>query len=205
MNAFDYSTLDLFHERLCLDFTNTAGEHGDPNDNHLKSYADLVSWSQYEGVLNEDEARNLLVEAARHPAEAEAIFQQAFALREAMYRIFSAVAAGDQADAADLDIFNKGLSEALVHLRVVPETEGFAWGWAGSDNDLERMLWPVVWSASELMMSDDLKYVRECGGNDCDWLFLDTSRNHSRRWCSMETCGNRAKARRHYERTKIGE
>jgi predicted RNA-binding Zn ribbon-like protein len=202
MNVFDYSTLDLFHERLCLDFTNTAGRHGSPADNHLNSYADLVSWSRYENVFTEDEARKLLIEAAHQPAEAEATFQKAFALREALYRIFSAVGAGNEVDTADLNIFNQELSQALVHLRVAAQANEFAWEWADADSNLGQMLWPVVWSASELMMSDDLKYVRECGGSDCDWLFLDTSRNHSRRWCSMETCGNRAKARRHYQRAK---
>ena len=42
--------------------------------------------------------------------------------------------------------------------------------------------------------------VRECGASDCAWLFLDTSKNHHRRWCDMTRCGNRAKVRRFYAR-----
>jgi predicted RNA-binding Zn ribbon-like protein len=65
------------------------------------------------------------------------------------------------------------------------------------------MLSPVAWSVAELLMSEDLHRVRECAGPDCGWLFMDTSKNGSRRWCSMETCGNRAKARRHRERRQV--
>ena len=64
------------------------------------------------------------------------------------------------------------------------------------------MLWPVAWSAAELLAQGPLERIRECPGQDtCGWLFLDLSKNASRRWCDMRVCGNRAKARRHYERT----
>jgi predicted RNA-binding Zn ribbon-like protein len=119
-----------------------------------------------------------------------------------MYRILSEIAHEHPPDAADLDIFNAALSEAMAHMRIAAVGSGFGWEWMGGADNLERMLWPVAWSAGELLLSDDRKYLRECGGHDCDWLFLDTSRNHSRRWCDMKTCGNRAKARRHYERAR---
>jgi len=205
IEAFDYSTLDLLREHLALDFTNTAGTHSNPADNHLNSYADLVSWSHYVGLLNEADARHLLDLAARNPGEAAAAHQKAIAVREAIYNILSDHAAGQTPDAANLDTFNAALAEALPHLAIVPAKRGFSWTWADGEDHLERMLWLVIWSAAELMMSGDLKDVRECAADDCDWLFLDTSRNHSRRWCSMETCGNRAKARRHYHRAREEE
>jgi len=67
---------------------------------------------------------------------------------------------------------------------------------------LERINWLIVRSAADLLTSDKLHDVRACSAEDCRWLFLDISKNHSRRWCDMETCGNQAKARRHYRRKK---
>jgi predicted RNA-binding Zn ribbon-like protein len=84
---------------------------------------------------------------------------------------------------------------------VLPTQPGFAWTWPDEEElDLARLLWPVARSAAELLTSPDRQLVRECLGDNCGWLFLDTSKNHRRTWCSMQGCGNRAKARRHYAR-----
>ena len=93
---------------------------------------------------------------------------------------------------------NAVLAQALAQLRVVNTGEVFAWDWAGDDPTLDRMLWPIAQSAADLLTSDELGSVKQCSG--CSWLFVDRSRNHSRRWCDMRVCGNRAKARRYYER-----
>jgi predicted RNA-binding Zn ribbon-like protein len=125
-------------------------------------------------------------------------------LRETLFRIFSAVTAGRQAEAADLESLNRSLSDALSRLRLNPAGEGYQWAWSGGEAELERVLWPVVRAAGELLTSERLNLLRQCPGDGCAWLFLDTSRNKSRRWCTMEVCGNRAKARRHYEQTRAG-
>ena len=81
----------------------------------------------------------------------------------------------------------------------------FAWTRTDAADSLTAPLRPVVRSAAELLTSPEtLLRVRECDGTDCTWLFLDQSRNRSRRWCSMESCGNRAKVRRHYRRRHAG-
>jgi predicted RNA-binding Zn ribbon-like protein len=203
--AFDFSTIDPLHERLCLDFTNTTPFHHNLSEDHLQTYADLISWSLNVDLLDEQEALRLLDVAARQPSQAAAALHQAIVLREAIYRILSDIAGGQTPDSADLDTFNTALSAAMAHMRIAPQGSGFGWEWVGEEDHLEQMLWPVAWSAAELLLSDDRQYIRECGGHDCDWLFLDTSRNHSRRWCDMKTCGNRAKARRHYRRAKGAE
>ena len=87
---------------------------------------------------------------------------------------------------------------------IVRVGERFAWDWT-PENALDRVLWPVVRDAAELLSGEDLDRVGRCADANCGWLFLDTSRNHSRRWCSMKDCGNRAKARRHYQRTAASE
>ena len=198
VEGFDFSSVHPLHERLCLDYVNSTPNHSDPSEDYLNSYADLVSWSVDVGLLRDGEAQDLIAKASGTPDQASAIHDKAIILREAIYRILSDIAQRQEPKSADLDALNAGLSEAMAHMRLTPAGKGVDWVW--ETDSPAWMLWPVAWSAGELLRSDDLKYLRKCEG--CDWLFLDTSRNHSRRWCDMKTCGNRAKARRHYERTR---
>jgi predicted RNA-binding Zn ribbon-like protein len=195
--------LGLSALRLCLDFANTlAGRMTSHPQESFRSYSTLVSWGQRSGMLTPDAASRLALEATDRLAEATATLDRATALREAIYRIFSAVAGGRTPEAADLDLLNGVLSEALAALRVTPTTGGFIWAWGSQRPELGHVLWPIAQSAADLLTSIELRAVRECAAPDCGWLFLDTSRNHSRRWCDMKACGNRAKARRYYERSK---
>ncbi len=189
--------------RFCLDFANSLeGRLTDHPRESLTHYAALVTWSQQAGILANDTAQSLTREAARRPAAAAVVFERGSALREAVYRIFSAVAHQRSPQTAALDLLNAVLGEALAALRIIPTPEGFTWGWTSDKRRLDRLLWPIAQSAADLLTSGELRAVRECAAPTCGWLFLDTSRNHSRRWCDMKACGNRAKARRHYERKK---
>jgi predicted RNA-binding Zn ribbon-like protein len=189
--------------RLCLDFANSLeGRLTDQPRESLTHYAALVTWGQRAGILANDTAQRLAREAARRPAAAAVVFERGGALREAIYRIFSAVAHQCSPQTADLDLLNAVLGEALAALRIIPTPDGFIWGWTCDTRRLDRLLWPIAQSAADLLTSGELRAVRECAAPTCGWLFLDTSRNHSRRWCDMKACGNRAKARRHYERKK---
>ena len=197
------AAIEPLHERLCLDFVNTSGQHPSrPDDEFLTSYAHLIEWSVYSNVLNPDEGEHLLALADQHPVEAEAALHYAVAVRETIYRALSAAADGHEPEVSDMQAFNYILSKAMHFLRLASTLDEFNWAWAMNDDDLEKMLWPVIWSASELLTSHDRPYLRECAAEDCDWLFLDTSKNHSRRWCRMQGCGNRAKARAHYQRSR---
>jgi len=199
----DAGTLKLLGGRLSLDFVNTADWHASDHPvEFLTSYSDLVAWSQHVGILTDHQAQRLLKKAARRPKDATAVLERAIALREAIYRIFSAISHERPPQAADLTTFNAELSGALVQSRIVSTAEGFAWNWAGAEDTLDQMLWPVVHDAAGLLTSEELDRVGQCADDRCGWLFLDTSRNRSRRWCSMENCGNRAKARRYYERKR---
>ena len=196
-------TLKLLGGQLSLNFANTADWHAsDQPVEFLTSYSDLVAWSQHVGILTAHQAQRLLKKAARRPENATAVLERAVALREAIYRIFSAISHGRPPAAADLAIFNAELSGALAQSRIVSTAEGFDWDWAGAEDTLDWMLWPVVHDAAGLLTSEELDRVGQCDDDRCGWLFLDTSRNRSRRWCSMEDCGNRAKARRYYERKR---
>ena len=189
--------------RLCLDFANTADWHasGQPVE-FLTSYAELVGWGQHASILTEAEAQRLLEGAGRRPVEASAVLARAIALREALYWLLSALSHGLEPQAEDLAIFNAELSRVRAQSQIVLTAEGFSWGWLDDADALDRLLWPVVRDAAELLTSEELHRVGQCLDDRCGWLFLDLSRNHSRRWCSMKGCGNRAKARRHYRRSQ---
>jgi predicted RNA-binding Zn ribbon-like protein len=199
----DASSLELVSANLCLNFANTVGDHKSENPNErIRTYPELVAWSQHVGILTDHTARQLLREASRRPEQARQVLERAIALREAIYRIFSAVSEQVAPRAADIAILNDALSSAMARARLVRIEQGFAWNWAREEGGLDQMLWPITRSAADLLTSDELDLVRECANNTCGWLFVDTSKNHSRRWCSMSDCGNRAKARRHYARMK---
>ena len=103
-----------------------------------------------------------------------------------------------------MQVLNALLSQSLPHLKVVNSAEGFTWEWGGDVEDFNQIIWQVARSSAELLTSDQLSRVRVCEDDrGCGYLFIDTTRNHSRRWCSMESCGNRAKARRHYARQRL--
>ena len=188
---------------LCLGFANILenrlSEH--PTE-RLNSYGDLLAWARQRDILTEREVEQLAEAAARRPAEASAILYRVIELREALYRIFSAVAGNRSPPPADLTVLNAALADALVALRIAATEDGFAWVWAQGEDMLGRVPRLAVLSAADLLTSGELRAVRECAAANCSWLFLDTTRNRRRRWCDMRVCGNRAKARRHYERKK---
>ena len=188
--------------RLCLDFANTLNDSRAQPKERLHSYEDLVAWGRQAGILTEQETRQLIKEGQRRPEDAAGTLRHAIELRETIYRIFSAIVDKGTPEHADLADLNDALSRAMTHLRVSKPAAGFEWEWAPNPEALDRMLWPVIQSAADVLHSGEIARVGRCGGRNCDWLFLDTSRNHSRRWCDMRGCGNRAKARRHYERKK---
>ena len=199
--AFDFSA-----NWLCLDFANTVHDRDSAiTRDDLNSYADLIAWSQQAGQVTDDMAHLLLEQESQNPREATAALQRAKELREAIYRIFHAIGEEMTAAEADLHILNVALAEGMSHARIVHREDGFAWDWESDERLLDRPLWPIARSAAELLTASELDAVRVCAAEDCNWLFLDTSKNRTRRWCSMKGCGNRAKARRHYKKEKSRE
>ena len=131
------------------------------------------------------------------------IHKQAIKLREAIYRVFSAVARSDAADREDVELIEEFAIEAMNLRRLVSARGAFRWDWKPERGGLLRyVLYPIAQSATDLLTSEKLKKVRLCAASTCAWLFLDESRNHSRLWCDMNVCGNRQKAKRHHERQK---
>jgi predicted RNA-binding Zn ribbon-like protein len=193
----------------CLEFVNTlAWRLTDRPVEYLGSYEDLLAWGRQAGLLAPDETEALSGRAATHPEEARGTLSRAVALREAVHRVLSAAIAGESQDESDLSALNRELSRALSRLHVVPAaSDVYVWAWDRGGEDgggppLERPLWPVVRSAAELLTSPKLGRVKVCGGEGCGWIFLDESRNASRRWCESRDCGNRERVRQYLARKK---
>lgn len=185
--------------RLCLDFVNTVGGRSNdssPLGDKLEEYSDLVAWSRHSGVVTAAEAARLITESKQKLATANTVLRRAIALREALHRIFKAVMTDRTPRSIDLETVNDELLKARKNERLVSTDEGFRWEWINEPAALDRMLWPVAQSTAEFLSAGDFSRLRECGGEECGWLFEDTSRNRSRQWCHMQDCGNLAKVRR---------
>jgi predicted RNA-binding Zn ribbon-like protein len=184
----------------CLDFVNTVGGwSGDvAREDKLESYQGLVRWSHLAGLTSHAEGRSL---ARLGASRATRVLKRAITLRLAIYRLFKSAVEGMRPSVADLAVLNTELSLARKHQALVHSGGHFQWTWNNPDGALDSILWRVSQSAADLLTSPDVTRVRQCVGPDCGWLFLDSSRNHSRHWCDMKDCGNRAKVRRFRQRS----
>jgi len=190
---------------LCLDFSNTIdwrnGRNGKVPKDKLLDYGSLLNWSRDHALFKDEEARRL-GKLARESGKDKSSLRRAVELRETIYRIFSAVADERKPGNRDLEVLSGLVSESVARSRIVRAGDRFEWSLRGVEGEPDRMLWPIARSAADLLTSDRLADIRECANEEegCGWLFLDTSKSHSRIWCSMDGCGNVAKARRYYEK-----
>ncbi|MBD1382209.1 CGNR zinc finger domain-containing protein [Metabacillus arenae] len=192
-------------ERLCMDYINTVSwrESAQKRSDWFTSYAKLVDWSIHADVLTERQAQELIIKAEEKPAESAHVLNQAIELREVMYRIFRTISMEQEPLQEEIELFNVFVRQYYQLLQLSQEKDHFLLEFKCSKNPLEGMLPPILQSAVDLLVSkSDFKRVKRCEGDLCGWLFFDTSRNRSRRWCSMADCGNRAKARRFYQKDK---
>src|SRR5918995_1918378 len=195
---------------VSLDFVNTVGSRlKDHPSEYLRSYEDLLDWARQAGLLAPEETEDLSRQAALDPEGTQETLSRALALREAIHRVISSAIAGESQDESDMSALNRELSISLSHLRVMPADGAYGWGWDRSGDDrgarLDSPLWPVAQSAAELFTSPKLGRVKLCAGEGCGWVFLDESRNNSRRWCDSRDCGNRERVRRHLARKRASE
>jgi predicted RNA-binding Zn ribbon-like protein len=206
------ASMDLTGEPV-LDFVNTGSRllarHADseaaeaagygPFGERLGSYADLAAWAERTGVVEPATARALKRHVSKDARRAAAVLRRAIALREALYRIFTAGEAGVVAAPEDLATLQSEARDAGHHRELVQTPDGYVLSWPRTV-DPARVIWPVATDALDLLLSDELPRIKRCASDDCNWLFRDASKNRSRRWCEMSACGNRAKARRYQAR-----
>jgi len=187
----------------CLDFANTVNHRAAAHPEELLTdYFRLLGWGEAAGVITNQTAEHLRAAGQAAPGRAKSTLRNAIALRDAIYDIFSAVAQQQAAPGTQLAVLNRAIHDAMNHTQIVYGNRQFTWEWVGPENSFDSVLWPVARAAVDLLTSEELIHVRLCAADSCAWLFLDTTKNHRRRWCEMKTCGNRAKAKSYYERRK---
>ncbi|HEX2135648.1 MAG TPA: ABATE domain-containing protein [Microvirga sp.] len=196
------ATLQLLGGHPSLDFANTvSARRGRWGPDLLLGFDDLLAWADRVGLLGEAELDRLRRAAALSPQESVAALERAKRLREAVYGVFSALAAGAEPPAGALKLVRKEYLQAQSS-RALSAREGtVAWEWP-DEPDLNAVTHRIAVHAVDLLTGPELRRVKECYGRDCGWLFFDNSRNASRRWCSDADCGTLARVTRHRMRAR---
>ncbi|WP_257128187.1 CGNR zinc finger domain-containing protein [Burkholderia sp. MSMB1072] len=190
-------------ETLSLDFANTLYWRGsDPPTETFGTLDDLLAWCREQAGVPAELADACRVPDEEKKGDAPTMLAQALALREALYRLFHAQAEQREPRDADLALLGGFLAEASPRVAPVRVDGRYAWRIDAPGATLAGLLSPVLWSAIDLLGGTRLAKVKRCANDACQWLFIDDSKNGSRRWCSMSSCGNRAKAYRHYHKAE---
>ena len=184
---------------LCLDLSNTVDWRGNAAEiDRLACYADFVAWAQCFEIMRPGKITEFLHEARSRPEDAGHALLRIRAFREALYRIGSSLASAAPSAPDDaVDVVNDVLPQLLQYTRLRPGSPDTI-AHEPSPHSLISPLAAVGWSLIDLVRGPDRARVRECANPACHWLYVDRSRNQSRRWCAMWNCGNRAKGRRFY-------
>lgn len=183
---------------LCLDFANSRYWRGtDQPTETLSTFDDLFTWMAAAHALDGKTVEAL--RAAWSPTDTD--YADTIALREGLYRIFTAMATHAEPAPADIERFNRALTAAPARAQLIKHDGAYLWR-AELRPQLSDLLAPVLWTAGDMLAEPRRDRVRLCANEKCVWLFLDDSKSGTRRWCDMKACGNRAKAHRHYEKKK---
>jgi predicted RNA-binding Zn ribbon-like protein len=205
-----HSEIEWVGGALCLDFANTIDRSFNGDDRHdgIASFDKLVEWFSRAGVVEDEAADALRFEAIARPDHAERALARSRHLRAAIRETFSAITEGLDPGVSELELLRSEFVSVLSKTSLVYENKRVNWQVTSDVHPLDQLLWLVASSALDLLAStEQLRRVKQCPGDDgrCGLLFLDLSRNRSRVWCSMATCGSRAKMRRYYRRKRASE
>lgn len=181
-------------EPWCLNFCNTVSSRNDPgHKDRFQTMDDLKGWLVRANILDAD---------APSAGEDPRNLERAIRLREAIYGIGSGLADGKEPQEDDVSELNWNVQRAIVAAQLKPAEDGLAWNLDSQRTTIAGCLGLLALSAAGLFTSERASRVRQCNNHDCGWLFLDLSKNRSRKWCDMSDCGNVAKARRYYAKQK---
>ena len=186
-----------------LDFVNTLDWRLRPEPTEgLHAYTDVLHWSWSAGLLSAPETHRLLEWALAHPRQAAQELAQAKRLREALAALFANARDAKRLGETSLTFLNAAIREGGAKRGLRSAGQSAEWTWQDDPPSPRRPVWAVAAEAARVLTSSDRERIRQCRDDECGWFFLDTSRNRNRRWCSMQTCGNRNKARTFYRRAQ---
>ncbi len=183
-----------------LDLVNTMDSRFSANgpEELLPTYGDLLRLAAQSRLLTAEQARRLA--RTVREKDGQRVLASAVELREALAAVLYAWMDGGKPPAMQVETLERHFQAMALHRRLSLGESQLGWNWSGLEREAEIPLWKLAEAASDLLLSSGAERVRECGDPTCRWLFLDISKNHTRRWCNMRTCGNRMKARRHHAR-----
>lgn len=190
-------------EELAIRFVNTAAWRlRDPSEERLAGADALLVWLGENGIAGARDLKRIRTVWQSDERLAEATYREAIVLREAIYDILLARIKRHAPSATALKAFNRMLAQSMPGAALTWDRCGLAWE-LRTQRDGTDVLKPVITSAAALMTGPRARRVKQCQDDrGCGWLFVDESRAQNRRWCAMGDCGNRAKAHRHYQRTR---
>jgi len=191
-------------ERLCLDFINTYNGWTpgiDEEKERLETFDDFLAWLSYAQTRDRDETGWEIAFGAVDPDHAERIMGDVRKLRKNLFEVFHAFAGNRQPEMCHIAAIYEAVGTSVMFVEPLERPKDLA----GPGNHVKilkpgGLIYPIAHSAARLLVEDCLCYIKECGGEGCEWIFLDCSKSHRRRWCDMKSCGNRAKARKHYKK-----
>ena len=188
---------------LCLDFCNSGQSARGPSSTEwIAGFSELVDWLEAAEAITRDQAARLRRAAAASPRAAAQVWGRAIRFREALFRVLNAKAEGGAVAREDLSDIEAEHARAAPFARLSRTGEGYRWSLDPSAAALDAAMQPLLESAVSLLTSAKLERLRRCGNSTCYWLFIDETKNHSRRWCEMASCGNVVKVRRHREKAR---
>jgi len=180
---------------LSLDFVNTVHDrHEEPLRDLLLNYLDLVIWVYSANAINDSQKEKLLQKGLENQIKANQVYKDSLQLREAFYDFILNLINQDETSSANIQLINQRVSRVFSNLELTQLEGRFVLDWKAESFGLESVLWPITRAFADLVTSEDISRIKKCP--NCGYLFVDNSKNKSRRWCSMEICGNRVKAQR---------
>ena len=189
-------SLDLVGGALALDLTNTSSGRGTPgHQEHLRDFDTVMQWVAHARILTPDDCAYVRAAATSRPKLARAFFKRLLEIRELIWMIATALAERRPVAEKLRGALTAAHAESLRHAEIKMRDGVFIWVWDPRHDIQAAILGPITLSALTLLMEKDLSRTRRCAGQECGWLFFDTTKNKRRRWCEMRVCGNRAKVR----------
>jgi len=188
---------------VALDLVNTVAWRLVPDRvvDRLPDGASAVRWARFAGVIDDRQAAEFSAEVTADPTSGDAVVKQVRALRERLYSVLRPIAIGDEPRGDDIDALRDSLIDAHRDAQVITV---MPLRWSTGLRTVRNLPVELGLSAWRLLELEDPLRIRQCQDAACGWLFLDRSKNASRVWCSSADCGNRTRARRHYQRHAAG-
>lgn len=177
-----------------VDFVNSVHHwDSDPPPDYFDDFDDFLAWSEELGLLDSDACRHFRGRPADEKSDA---FHRLLALRRALHDSFASIAQNRPPPDPALQELDEMLRRSIAWRRYRADKDGIRACWSCADAPAYAALGPVAWQAADLLEHGSIDRLKKCPGEHCGWIFIDGSKNRSRTWCSMKTCGNTAKVKR---------